>query len=230
MPGGSAHRPGYVLAVLGRFGSDQGWGQSPPLCPEVAEAFVGAGLAGRAASTKGTYRSVLRLLGGTARPAWAAPRSLVPRPGHPTAPEERAELSAMAACQRSAWRRSSAVAALALGIGAGLRAGELAAATGDDVIVSPSGVAVRVATRAGRVVPVAPPYARALASLAKGVGAGLPFLPWPGRPGLQELRQQLLLHNASRPRRPQAVLGPRPFLLSSATTWRPAPLCGNCFI
>ena len=83
----------------------------------------------------------------------------------------------MAACQRSAWRRSSAVAALALGIGAGLRAGELATATGDDVIVSPSGVAVRVATRAGRVVPVAPPYAPALASLAKGVGAGYLFCP-----------------------------------------------------
>ena len=71
MPGGSTHRPGYVLAVLARFGSAQGWGQSPPLCVPVVEAFVVAGLAGRAASTKGTYRSVLRSLGGPARPVAA---------------------------------------------------------------------------------------------------------------------------------------------------------------
>ena len=75
MPGGSAHRPGYVLAVFRRFGSAQGWGQSPPLCPPVVEAFVVAGLAGRAATTKGTYRSVLRSLGGSARPERATPFS-----------------------------------------------------------------------------------------------------------------------------------------------------------
>ncbi len=73
MPGGSAHRPGYVLAELGRFGSRQGWGPAPPLGPEVAEAFVVAGLAGRAASTKGTYRSVLRSLGDPSLRAQAGP-------------------------------------------------------------------------------------------------------------------------------------------------------------
>ena len=72
MPGGSAHRPGYVLAVFGRFGSAEGWGQSPPLCAEVAEAFVVVGLAGRAPWTKGTYRSGLR-----------APRAPPGRRGHP---------------------------------------------------------------------------------------------------------------------------------------------------
>ena len=65
MPEGSARRAGYVLSGLGRFGQDQGLGPSPSLGAEVVEAFVVGGLAGRAASTKGTYRSVLRSLGGS---------------------------------------------------------------------------------------------------------------------------------------------------------------------
>ncbi len=64
-----------------------------------------------------------------------------------------------------------------LGLGAGLRAGELAAATGDDVIASPRAVAVRVGTGAGRVVPVRGLYAPALADLAKHAGAGHLFCP-----------------------------------------------------
>jgi integrase len=176
MPGGSAHRPGYVLAALGRFGSGQGWGPAPPLRPEVAEAFVVVGLAGRASSTKGTYRSVLRSLAGSARPVAATPFCASPARA-PYSAKERAELSALAASQRPAWRRASALAALVLGLGAGLRAGELAAATGDDVVVGQSGVAVRVGTGAGRVVPVRGAYAPALAVLAKEAGTGYLFCP-----------------------------------------------------
>jgi hypothetical protein len=173
MPGGSAQRPGYVLAVFRRFGSDQGWGPAPPLRPEVTEAFVATGLAGRAVSTKGTYRSVLRALGGSGRPAWATPFSASPAKA-PYSTGERTALLAVAASQRSAGRRASALAALALGIGAGVRAGELAAAVGDDVVVSQSGVAVRVGTRA---VPVRGAYAPALAALAKDAGTGYLFCP-----------------------------------------------------
>jgi len=176
MPGGSTHRPGYVLAVLGRFGSAQGWGQSPPLCVPVVEAFVVAGLAGRAASTKGTYRSVLRSLGGPARPVAATPFCASPARA-PYSPQERAELLALAASQRQAWRRRSALALWALGIGAGLRAGELVAASGDDVVIGQSGVAVRVGMGAGRVVPVRGAYAPALATLAKDAGTGYLFCP-----------------------------------------------------
>jgi integrase len=174
MPGGSTHRPGYVLAVFHRFGSAQGGGQSPPLCVPVVEAFVGAGLAGRAASTKGTYRSVLRSLGGSPRPALATPFSGSPAKA-PYSSKEREELFAIAACQRQAWRRRSALALLALGIGAGLRAGELAAAVGDDVLRQAEGVAVRVGP--GRVVPVRGPYAKAVAELAKQAGPGHLFCP-----------------------------------------------------
>ena len=175
MPGGSTHRPGYVLAVFRRFGSAQGWGQSPPLCAPVVEAFVVAGLAGRAASTKGTYRSVLRSLGGSARPARATPFSGSPAKA-PYSGKERAELFAIAACQRQAWRRRSALALLALGIGAGLRAGELAAAVGDDVVRQAEGVAVRVAGP-GASCPCRGPYAKAVAELAKQAGPGYLFCP-----------------------------------------------------
>ncbi len=55
--------------------------------PPVVEAFVVAGLAGRAASTKGTYRSVLRSLG--AQPGRSGPRPfLAPRPKRPIAAQK----------------------------------------------------------------------------------------------------------------------------------------------
>ena len=37
MPGGSAHRAGYVLSALGCFGRGQGWGEHPPLAPGLVE-------------------------------------------------------------------------------------------------------------------------------------------------------------------------------------------------
>jgi integrase len=174
MPGGSAHRPGFVLAVLGRFGSAQGWGPSPPLCAPVVEAFVASGLPGRASSTKGPYRSVLRLLGASAGPGLATPFSGSPAQA-PYSSQERNELFAIATSQRQAWRRRSALALLALCIGAGLRAGELAAAVGDDVIASRSGVVVRVG--AGRAVPVRGLYAKTITELAEQAGPGYLFCP-----------------------------------------------------
>jgi integrase len=174
MPGGSTHRPGYVLAVLGRFGSGQGWGQDPPLCAQVVEAFVVAGLGGRASSTKGTYRSVLRSLEGSPLPARATPFPGSPAQA-PYSGRETQELLAIAAAQRQAWRRRSALALLAFGMGAGLRAGELAAAIGDDVVRRPAGVVVRVS--AGRAVPVRAPYAKTAAQLAKEAGPGYLFCP-----------------------------------------------------
>jgi integrase len=144
--------------------------------PALAEAFVVAGLPGRAPSTKGTYRSVLRSLGGSGRPGLATPFRGSPARAPYTA-QERAELWAVAGAQRSVWRRGSALAALALGIGAGLRAGELAAATGDDVIAGRSEVAVRAGGDDGRVVPVLGQYATTLVGLAKDAGAGHLFCP-----------------------------------------------------
>jgi integrase len=159
---------------LARFCATQGLDRA--LCPELVEAFVARGLPGRAASTKGTYRSVLRSLGGSTRPAPATPFSGSGAKA-PYSAQERAELWSVAASQRSEWRRKSALILLVLGIGAGLRAGELAAAVGDDVTDKPRGVSVRVGGAGGRTVPVSDMYAKTLAQQAKQAGPGYLFCP-----------------------------------------------------
>jgi hypothetical protein len=140
---------------------------------EVAEAFVVAGLAGRASWTKGTYRSALRRAAGAAGPARATPFSGSPARA-PYSSQEKAELLAVAASQRTPWRRASALALLALGLGAGLRPGELAEVTGDDV--GARGGRVNVRMGATRTVPVEGPYAGILAQQAQA-GPGYLFCP-----------------------------------------------------
>ncbi len=157
---------------LARFCAAQGLDVA--LRPELVEAFVARGVPGRAASTKGTYRSVLRSLGGSTRPARATPFSGSGAKA-PYSAQERAGLWSVAASQRSEWRRGSAIRLLALGIGAGLRAGELAAAVGDDVVAEGGTVIVRVGT--GRTVPVSAIYAKALAQQANQAGPGHLFCP-----------------------------------------------------
>ena len=143
---------------------------------EVAEAFVVGGLAGRAPATKGTYRSVLRRMAAGARPTVATTFGGSPAPPPYSGPE-RAELSCVACAQRSAWRRSSALVLLALGIGAGLRAGELAAATGADVVAGHDGVGIRIGGPQPRVVPVTGAWAEVVARQARQVGDGHLFCP-----------------------------------------------------
>jgi integrase len=164
-----------VVGRLARFGSDQGWGE-PPLVAEVIEAFVVGGLAGRARSTRGTYRSVLRRLGESAKPAVATPFAGSAAPA-PYTGAERAELFSIAGSQRPAWRRASALAMVGLGIGAGLRAGELVDARGQDVAVGPGGVTVAIGGPRGRPVPVAGSYAGLVASLAQHAGPAHLFCP-----------------------------------------------------
>jgi integrase len=70
----------------------------------------------------------------------------------------------MAMAQPKAWRRHSALVLLALGIGAGLRAGEIALAETDDVVGARRSLRVSVGARSVR---VHPDYAALLAKLAK---------------------------------------------------------------
>jgi len=166
-------REDLVLAGLGRFCSSQGLG-SPPLLGELLEAFVAQGLEGRAPSTKGTYRSVLRRLAA----ATAGQTQSIPFPGapasHPYGAKERAELLAIALAQPKPWRRHSALALLALGIGAGLRPGEIIAVTRADVVIGRAGVRVTARATTSRSVPVRPPFAGVLKELiAKGRGDAL---------------------------------------------------------
>jgi len=160
---------------LARFGSDQGWGEAP-LVAEVVEAFVVGGLAGRASSTRGTYRSVLRRLAEAAKPERATPFAGSGAPPPYSGPE-RAELFSIAGSQRPAWRRASALAMVGLGIGAGLRAGELVGTRGQDVVVGPSGVAVAVGGDRARAVPVGADFAGLVARLAELAGPAQLFCP-----------------------------------------------------
>jgi integrase len=170
----SARRATAVAAVLGRFLAVEGLGEAP-VGHVLIEAFVSVGLRGRAPSTRGTYRSVLRQ-GAPGRPPRA--KGFPPSPARPPySGPETAELLSVATSQKGHWRRSSALSFLALGIGAGLRPGELASAAGTDILASATGVSVEVHVGTGRVVPVGEPWAKILAGQAEGAGAGHMFCP-----------------------------------------------------
>jgi hypothetical protein len=111
LPAGSV--TATALRGLSRFAEARGVpaGREFLLDYDVIEAFCVAGLAGRACSTRGTYRSALyRLAVAACGPPGQRP---APFPGSrapaPYSPAERAELAALAAAQRDAARRSSAL-------------------------------------------------------------------------------------------------------------------------
>src|SRR5208283_2136597 len=175
LPAGSVTGP--ALRGLSRFAETRGLpaGREFWLDYDVIEAFCVAGLAGRASSTRGTYRSALyRLAEAVHGPAGqrATPFAGSRAPA-PYSPAERAELAALAAAQRDAARRSSALALVVFGIGAGLRPGELVALRGDDVTRHGRQAAVHVSGPAARlVVPVTPDYAGRARELARRAGSG----------------------------------------------------------
>ncbi len=172
-----------ALRGLSRFADSRGVpaGWEFLLDYDVIEAFCVAGLAGRASATRGTYWSALyRLAGVTHGPPG---RRATPFPGArapaPYSPAERAELAAVAAAQRDPAKRSSALAMVVFGIGAGLRPGELVALRGDDIFRHGRQVMVQVSGPAARVVPVTSGYAVRARELARRAGAGHVFRPGP---------------------------------------------------
>ena len=180
-PAGSVAAP--ALRGLSRFADTRGIPVSARflLDYDVIEAFCVAGLAGRASSTRGTYRSALYRLAEAAHgPPGQRP---VPFAGAsapvPYSPAERAELAAVAAAQRDLAKRASALAMVVFGIGAGLRPGELVALRGGDVIGHGRQVMVQGGGPAGRVVPVASSYAGRAGELARRAGSGHVFRPGP---------------------------------------------------
>jgi len=170
-------REAIVAHRLGCFCSEEGLAGAE-VRAEVVEAFAVLGLAGRASSTRGTYRSVLRALAVSSRPVLATPFAASPAPA-PYSGAERAELSSIACSQRSAWRRSGALAMLSLGIGAGLRAGELAALRSTDVAVGPGAVTIRVPGARARRIVVGGPYGEVISRLAGGAVDEHLFCPGP---------------------------------------------------
>jgi integrase len=172
-----------VLRRLSRFADARGVPADREflLDYDVIEAFCVTGLRGRASSTRGTYRSALYRLAGAAHgPAGqrATPFAGAKAPA-PYSPAERAELAALAAAQRDPAKRSSALALVVFGIGAGLRPGELVALRGGDVFRHGRQVMVQVRGPAARVVPVASRYAGRAGELARRAGTRHVFRPGP---------------------------------------------------
>ncbi|HEV3068897.1 MAG TPA: hypothetical protein VGY50_13670 [Streptosporangiaceae bacterium] len=176
-----------VLGLLARFGAGQGVAPSPRqlLDYDVVEAFCVHGCAGRASSTCGTYRSVLyRFAGQVHGEPWqrATPFAGARAPA-PYSAGERADLAAAARAQRDPAKRSSALAMVAFGVGAGLRPGELAALRGSDVSRGGGRVIVHVTAGPGRAVPVASAYTGRASELARRAGDGFVFRPGPADRG-----------------------------------------------
>jgi integrase len=172
-----------VLALLAGFASGRGVPASPGLLLDydVVEAFCVRGCAGRASSTRGTYRSVLYQLAGQVHgpPGRRATPFAGAKAPAPYPADERAAVAAAARAQRDAAKRSSALAMVVFGVGAGLRPGELAGLRGSDVCRRGGRVVVHVTAGGGRAVPVASPHAGRAAELARRAGDGFVFRPGP---------------------------------------------------
>jgi integrase len=149
-----ARRERSVLCGLERFCAGQGLDSSTLANPLIA-AYLCAGLEGRAPSTKGTYHSVLRAVGGIEAPKGAPRFAGSPAPA-PYSRAERAELYAIARAQRRAWRVRSALALLALCLGTGVRSGELVTLRWSDVETRGDRVRVSLGPPAVRVIEMRP--------------------------------------------------------------------------
>ena len=181
LPSGRVTAP--ALRGLARFADTQELpaGREFLLGYDVIEAFCVAGLAGRASSTRGTYRSALYRLAEAAHgPAGqrATPFAGARAPA-PYSPGERAELAAVASAQRDPAKCASALALVVSGIGAGLRPGELVALRGGDIVSRGGQVLVQVGGPAARVVPVTSRYAGRAWEVARAAGGGHVFRPGP---------------------------------------------------
>ncbi len=199
MPGGGGNDtagPGLRLAGsvtapalrgLWRFAESRGvpGGWEFLLDYDVIEAFCVTGLAGRAPATRGTYRSALyRLAAAVHGPPGQRPTPFAgAKAPPPYSPAERAELAAAAAAQRDPAKRSSALAVIVFGIGAGLRPGELVTLRGGDVARHGRRVTVHITGPAARAVPVTSRYAGRAVELACRAGSGHVFRPGPAERG-----------------------------------------------
>jgi integrase len=173
-----------ALSLLARFAAGQGIRPSPRqlLDYDVVEAFCVRGCAGRASSTRGTYRSVLYQFAGQVHgsPGQRATPFAGAKAPLPYSGSERAGLAAVARAQRDPAKRASALAMVVFGIGAGLRPGELAALRGSDVARHGGQVVAVVAGGpAPRTVPIASRYAGRALELAGRAGSGFIFRPGP---------------------------------------------------
>jgi len=213
---GAAHSAGRravtatAVRGLSRFAAARGIPAGPEflLDYDVIEAFCVAGLAGRASSTRGTYRSALYEL---ARPVHGEPgQRATPFAGAaapaPYSPAERAEVAAVAAAQRDPAKRSSALAVVVFGIGAGLRPGELVALRGSDVTRHGHQIVVQAGGPGRRMVPVTAGYAGRAWELARRAGSDFVFRPGPADRGYKNFVTNFARGLAADPAAPRLSL------------------------
>ena len=168
------------------------------------------GLAGRASSTRGTYRSALYRLA----------EAVHGEPGRRATPFAGAEGAGavLAGRTRRSWPRSRPPSAIrrdgprrwpmaVFGIGAGLRPGELVALRGSDVTRHGRQVRVQVSGPAARVVPVTAAYAGRAAGLAAGAGHAHLFRPGPADRGYKNFVTNFARTLAADPAAPRLALG-----------------------
>lgn len=156
-----------VRRALAGFAAVQGLSDLP-LSHALLEAFCVQGLSGRTSATKGTYRSVLRREAGVVLPA-LRPRYVGAPAKAPYSAAERAALVAICRAQAHRWRGEAGLVICALGIGAGLRSGEMVAVRGADVVASVD-VTVVVTGERARTIRVDAPFAEVVAEAAARVG------------------------------------------------------------
>jgi integrase len=225
-------RTASVLRGLARFADTRGIPASTGflLDYDVIEAFCVAGLPGRAPATRGTYRSLLYALAVSVHgpPGCRA----TPFPGAkappPYSPAERAELAAAARAQRDTVKRSSALAMVVFGIGAGLRPGELAALRGSDLTPGGRRVVVHARANPGRAVPVASRYAGRAVELAGRAGEGFIFRPGPADRAYKNFVNDFARSLAGDPEAPRLSMS-RARSSSSVITWQRAPPFMTCW-
>ncbi len=148
---------------LMRFIADSGYLNDEGVLgdPDVIEAFLSAGIPRAKSSTRGTYRSVLG--GHTKGQGSIGYRGSLGAPRY--SPGELTELISIGRSQCTKAKRSSSLAMLALGIGAGLSVSELTGTRFGDLAISANRVTVAVTGLRVRVVPVTPPFDEILAGL-----------------------------------------------------------------
>ena len=208
LPAGRVTAP--ALRGLSRFADSRGIPASREflLDYDVIEAFCVAGLPGRAPATRGTYRSALYRLAEAAHGPAGQRATPFPGAGAPTpySPAERAELAAVAAAQRDPAKRSSALALVVFGIGAGLRPGELVALRGSDITRHGRQIVVHVNGPAARMVPVTADYAGRAGDLARRAGGGHVFRAGPADRGYKNFVTNFALGLAADPAAPRMSL------------------------
>jgi integrase len=211
LSGPGRRRADSVIRSLRTFGTASGLPSSAAclLDYDVIEAFCVTGLRDRAASTRGTYRSVLYALAGEIHgpPSCRATPFAGAKAPLPYSRDERAELISVARAQRTPAKRSSALAMVWFGIGAGLRPGELAAVRGTCVVRAGGTVVTRVGGAVPRLVPAAGRYGPVLEELARGAGAGFVFRPGPAARGYKNFVTGFAGRLAADPAAPRLSMG-----------------------